>query len=346
MALEKLDGRAVRGARWREGAPRSGKKLADGGGLFLLLQPNGSRLWRYKYRHGGKERVASLGGYPEIDLAEARKRHRAARLHVEAGRDPVAEKRRERETAAAAAAPTHTFNSVAEEWFAAKVEDRSRLHSARTRGILENYLYPDLAGLAIAEIEPPVALAALRKIEAAGRLATARKARQVINGVYRFAIAAGLAKYNPAAELSGAMQEMRPRHFSAITEPRDVGPLMVAIDAYEGSIVVCIALRISAFLFQRPGEIRTMKWAELDLETALWTRTGSTMKSGADHLVPLPRQAVELLRDLQPISGNSPFSALIAWRFLRDLSLRDFSLLHAGWLYRDASLDGFGPQPM
>ena len=311
----KLTKKIIEGAK-----PEIGRKLklADGGGLYCLVEtpapkpgttkkPAPRRYWRYKYRIEGKEKVLALGKYPAVPLEDARHEHDKARKLVEEGIDPSVKRKAAREQARERAGIT--FELVADEWFATKIvgENKSAPHRERTERILSKYLCKDLGARPIADIKPPEVLEALRRIEAAGYFSTAHKARQAASQIFRFAVASGLVERDPTADLKGALRTVKGGHFAAITDPREVGPFMVKLHAYQGAPSVRGALRISPLLLARPGEIRHMEWTELDLEAAIWERSGEKMKTGDDHITPLPRQAVEILEHLKRITGRGRY---------------------------------------
>ena len=301
------------------------RKLSDGGGLYLELQPNGGKWWRLKYRYGGKEKRIGLGTYPEVPLAEARKRRDDARALVAAGTDPSearkagkAEHQRQREAEALAAtgAPLPgTFEYVAREWLAKKHEPEvSPRYAARSRKQLEADVFPHIGRMPVREITAPVLLALLRKIEARGATDTAHRVKQTCGLVFRYAITTGDADRDPVPDLRGALATHTKRHFSAITDPARVGELLRAFDAYTGQPGTRVALKLAALVFQRPGNLIAMRWEDLDLDAAVWTIPSEDMKrtkgqklNGAAHVVPLARQSVALLRELQPLTGHGVY---------------------------------------
>lgn len=283
-------------------------KLFDGKGLYLLVNPKGAdgaegaKYWRMKYRYGGKEKVLALGVYPEIPLAKARRKCEKAREELDNGINPGVTKRLKRLSDRHEGA--NTFQSVATEWFETKMGGKSDSYRDRTLRLLKNDLYPPLGTRPINQIEPPELLMALRKVESRGAVDMAHRAKQTAGLIFRYAVATGRAERDPSADLRGALKSRTKKHHAAITDPKQVGKLLVAIDAYQGTPVVMAALKLSPIIFQRPGEIRTMEWAEINWEEEQWEIPASKMKMGQPHIVPLPSQAIELLREIESHTGN------------------------------------------
>lgn len=290
----------------KEAKPREKPyKLADGKGLYLLVKPNGGKYWRLKYRFGGKEKVLALGVYPDSTLTKARADCEDARRVLASDIDPGLQRRINKLTRHQAAA--NTFEAVAKEWFSQKMGNKSFSHSDRTRRLLENDLYPYLGHRPINDIAPPELLAVLRKVEARGAVDMAHRAKQTAGQVFRYAVATGRAERDPSGDLLGALKDRKKKHYAAITDPRAVGPLLVAIDAFMGTPVVKTALQLSPILFQRPGEMRAMEWVELNLDEKRWEIPASKMKMGEDHIVPLPNQAIALLKELHRLTGRGKY---------------------------------------
>ena len=280
-------------------------KLSDGGGLYLLVNPNGSRYWRYKYRYGGKEKVLALGVYPEVSLKKARQKHQTARETLAQGADPGEERKLKKLTRHLAAA--ESFEAVAKEWFDMTMAEKSRSYHDRTKRILEKDLYPALGTRPIKAITAPELLAALRRIEGRGAGDIAHRARQTSGQIFRYAVATGRSERDPSSDLKGALKPRRKKHYAAITDPSEVGRLLLAMDGFEGTAVVKTALLISPLLFQRPGEIRAMEWSEIDWEQGRWELPAEKMKMRLPHIVPLSDQAIALLLSLEPITGRGRY---------------------------------------
>ena len=283
------------------GAPR---KLVDGGGLYLLLSARGSKYWRYDYRFAGKRKTLALGVFPEVSLAEARKSHFLARESLREGADPGETKKIQKKNRGIA--ESDTFESVAREWFEQKMADKSDSYRARTWRILRKDLFPTLGKQNIAHITPPEALQALKGIEDR-TVDIAHRAKQVMGLIFRFAIATGRASTDPVRDLSEALKPRHKKHHAAITDPREAAKLLIAIDGFEGTIVVKTALSLSALLFQRPGEIRHMEWQEINWEQNRWELPGAKMKMGLDHIVPLSAQAKQLLVEIHAHTGRGKY---------------------------------------
>ena len=280
-------------------------KLADSGGLFLLVNARGARYWRYKYRYAGKEKTLAVGVYPEVSLKQARGKHQAARDKLSQGVDPGDARKTEKLTRHLAAA--ESFEAVAREWFCLVMPGKSKSYQDRTGRILEKDLYPVLGNRPIAAVTPPELLAALRRVEGRGAHDIAHRAKQTAGQVFRYAVATGRAERDPSGDLSGALKPRRKKHHAAITEPACVGPLLLAIDGFQGTAVVKAALLLSPLLFQRPGEIRAMEWAEINWSERRWEIPAEKMKMRLPHIVPLSKQAIKLLQGLNPLTGRGRY---------------------------------------
>lgn len=281
------------------------RKLADGGGLFLLVTRSGAKYWRYKYRYVGREKLLAFGIYPDVSLADARKRHQAARERLAQGIDPSEVRKVEKLTRHQAAA--ESFEAIAREWFATKQRNKSEGHRKRTERMLEKDLFPHLGARPITAITAMELLAVLRNVEGRGAIDIAHRARQVAGRVFRYAVATGRAERDPTGALRDALKPRHTRHRAAITEATEVGHLLVAIDGFQGTPVVKAALQLSALLFQRPGEIRAMEWSEINWEAQRWELPAARMKMEQPHIVPLSRQAQDILRELQRLTGRGRF---------------------------------------
>jgi integrase len=286
-------------------------RLADSGGLYLEVAPGGSKRWFWKFYPDGKESRLALGRYPEVSLKAARLARDQARLQRKAGQNPVQERRAAR--LASAAAPGDTFEAVAREFHQRQAAGWSPKYAARWIERMQKDLFPYLGALALPSVTAPVLLGALRRVEGRGATEAAHTLRQTAGQVLRYGVQTGRIDRNPAADLAGALTPVRVKHMAAITTPEGAAGLMRAMLAYPGQPVTRAALLLSALLFQRPGNMRTMQWAELDLDGALWTIPAAKMKrpmhgkiNGRPHLVPLPTQAVEILRELHPLTGGRP----------------------------------------
>lgn len=278
-------------------------KLTDGGGLYLLLKPNGSRWWRLDYRYGGKRKTLSMGVYPDVGLKDARNRRDEARKLLASDVDPG--ENRKAVKAAKTERATNSFEAITREWFAKYSATWNSSHGDRTIRRFERDIFPWIGGKSIAELTAPELLATVRKIESRGALETAHRALGNCGQVLRYAIATGRATRDISADLRGALPPVKAGHFAAITEPKQVGELLHAMDGYTGSQVVRYALRLAPLVFVRPGELRKAEWAEIDLEAAEWRYI--VTKTNTPHIVPLSRQAVEILTELQALTGGGRY---------------------------------------
>jgi integrase len=280
-------------------------KLYDRRGLFLLVMPNGSKQWRFRYRVAGKENMLSLGAYPEVSLREARHRADEALRLLEQGRDPRGIRRVR--GAGLALEGSETLEVVAREWFEKFSPNWVPSHATTILRRLETNVFPWLGARPIEALEAQDLLPVLRRIEERGALETAHRVRTILSQVFRYAVATGRAKRDPLADLKGALSPVRKRHFAALTDPQEVAGLLRAIDTYQGSFVTRCALKLAPLLFVRPGELRQARWEEIDLEQAVWNIPKERVKTRTPHIVPLARQALEILEELKPLTGRSPF---------------------------------------
>ena len=280
-------------------------KLFDGGGLFLIVTPTGGRWWRLKFRYGGKEKLISLGTYPHIGLKEARAKREEAKTMLAQGIDPSAQRQAVKE--AVRAGSEHAYEVIAREWFARHAPGWSESNRVRVLARQENDIFPLLGARPIGQITAPELLAALRRIEGRGAVDTAHRALQDCSRIFRYAVATGRAERDPAADLRGALAPARSSNFASIKEPQALGVLLRDIDAYSGNLIVRAALRLAPYVFVRPGELRRAEWAEFNLEAAEWRLPAEKMKMRVPHIVPLARQVVEILRDLEQYTGNGRF---------------------------------------
>ncbi|HWG77017.1 MAG TPA: integrase arm-type DNA-binding domain-containing protein [Steroidobacteraceae bacterium] len=276
-------------------------KLMDGQGLVLLIAPTGARLWRLRYRFAGREGMISVGSYPATSLKEARERRDTARKQIEAGLNPssIRAKARERREV--------TFEAIAKEWLARQA------FTAKTRTkaewMIHDLLVPYIGSRPINELTAPEILAVLRRIEARGRLETCHRAKWRIGQIIRYAVATGRALRDPTGDLRGALKPPKTVNRSAITAPRRFGDLLLAIDGYQGQGGTWAALRLAPLLFARPGELRAAEWQEFTLEgeTPEWRIPAERMKMKEEHIVPLSRQAIGILKELQTFTGRGRF---------------------------------------
>jgi integrase len=290
------------------GKPRA--RLACSGGLYLEVSPAGSKRWFYKYRKEGKEGRMALGSYPDVGAKDARKARDAAKLQKSTGVDPVQVRKVEKLKSTTPAA--NTFKATALEWYAVKLDSWSSHYAIREKRNLEKDLFPHFSVRNIGDIEPIELLAAVRAVEERGALDVAHRVLTTAGQVWRYAVATGRAQRDISADIKGALKPHHGKHFAAITDPLKLGELIRVIRGYQGGPIVRAALQLAPMLFQRPGELRAAAWAEFDLDAAMWTIPAARMKRSVDgkrngdpHQVPLPTQAVAILRKLHPITGHS-----------------------------------------
>lgn len=318
LQTNKLTDTAIRKAKHGD----KSVKLSDGGGLYLELHPNGSRYWRMKYRFGGVEKRLAFGVYPEVTLADARRKRDDARRLLANDADPGEQLKAAKAAVQASAQAAQmiakglpvpgTFEFVAREWLTTVHEHKvSAGHAVRTKTRLEQNIFPWLGTRPIADIEAPELLQALRRVEARGAVETAHRIKDSCAQVFRYGIACGVCTRNPAADLKDALKPVPTRHLAAIVDPVGTGKLLRDIAEYQGHPVVCAALKLSALLLLRPGELRHLEWAWIDLEGATLTVPSQLMKrtkadklDGPPHVVPLARQAIDILRELQALTGG------------------------------------------
>jgi integrase len=277
-------------------------KVFDERGLFLLITPSGGRLWRFRYRLGGVEKLLTLGAYPDVSLKRAREKRDDARKLVADDVDPSAKRQAEK------TAQADTFEAIGTEWLNLQ---KTKL-VAETISILEarlkTYLFPYLGSRPISAIPVQELLAVLRRIEARGKNETAHRVRSLASRVWRYAVATGRAERDITTDLRGALAPVKARNFAAIVDPARVGELLRAIHGYQGhGVVAALALKLAPLVFVRPGELRAAEWSEFDLDGAEWRIPAAKMKMGEQHIVPLSRQAVAILREVHPLTGRGRY---------------------------------------
>jgi integrase len=280
-------------------------RLSDGDGLYLLVKKSGSRLWRFDFTNlAGKRNTLAFGKYPDVSLALARERRGEARQQLTNNIDPGAVRNLSKE---------ESFEPVALEWLKKQKAIWSDSHAKTTFDRLNNNIFPWLGTRPVKEISAPELLSVLRRIEARGAIETAHRCRSICGQVFKYAIATGRAERDVSADLQGALQPVVKSHHSAILEPKQLPPLLKAIDGYSGHFIVRCALRLAPMLFQRPGEMRFACWSEIDFESATWAipiekmklkKTEKVNRAGEKHVVPLSRQAMVILKELYPLTGR------------------------------------------
>ena len=277
------------------------RKLFDGGGLFLLIAPTGTKSWRLKYRFQGKEKLLTLGLYPAVSLKEARERAAEAKKSLAGGKDPSMEKKQDKLRLQT------TFESVAREWHEKQCPAWSENYRKRTIDNLVKNAFPYIGNRPIAEITPPEVLTMLRRLESRGTIATAYAVRGLCSSVFRYAIATSRAERNPIPDTYGALPPHIKKPLPAITDPDRVGELMLKIDGYNGTAAVRCALQFMALTFCRSREIRHAEWSEFDFEDKLWRIPAAKMKMSRDHIVPLSRQAIDIINFMRLFSDHAQY---------------------------------------
>ena len=291
-----LTNAAIRGATPRA-KPR---KLYDAGGLYLEVSPTGGKWWRWKYRFGGKEKRISLGVYPDVSLKSARERRDTVRQQLAAGIDPGQARKAQK----LAVTGGDTFEAIAREWHAKFSPGWVTRHRERTLRRFENDLFPWLGTRPVADITAPELLAVLRRIESRGAVDSAHRVMRNCGQIFRYAVSTGRAGRDPTGDIRGALPPSKEKHHATMIEPKRIGELLRAIDAYPGFFVTKCALRLAPLVFTRPGELRHAQWPELDLDEAEWRIPAEKMKMREPHIVPLSRQSVDILSELEPLTNR------------------------------------------
>lgn len=282
-------------------------KLSDGGGLHLLVTKTGGKLWRMQYRFDGKQKMLSFGSYPAISLADARQRREDARKLLANGQDPAAVKKAVQEAATVAAAST--FEAVAGKWFEKRKPEWVDSHAVSIKGRLDNYILPAFGSKPIAEVTAADVRTMLLKIEARGTVEAAKRVKVICGQVFRYAVAHDYIAHDPSAALkpSELFRKVEKRHFAAVTDPKELAPLLRSIEGYTGSIETRCALRLLPMLLLRPGELRHLEWSEIDLEAAQVNIPAEKMKMRNAHTVPLSKQALAILEEIRPLTGTGKY---------------------------------------
>lgn len=316
-------------------------KLADGGGMYLLVTTTGKRYWRLDYRFGGKRKTLALGVYPETSLKAARDMRASARRQIEDGVDPG--HRRKIEKLTGADSQGNSFRLICEELLAKmEREQLAEITVEKARWML-GFAYPTLGERPISEITAPEILIVLRSVEARGRFETARRLRSRISQAFRLAIATGRAERDPTIDLRGAIAAPKVTHRAAITDPKKIGPLLVSIDEFTGHETTRAALNLLALTFVRPGELRNAEWSEFDLEKDLWVIPAAKMKMRRPHKVPLARQSRTVLEKLRSKTGTSRylFPAVNSWVRPMSENTLNCALRRLGYTKEEMTAHGF-----
>jgi integrase len=286
-------------------------KMTDEKGMFLLIKKNGSKYWRLKYRnpHTKKEKVLALGVYPTVGLKQARLKRADAKELLSKGIDPGDHKKSTKSSQGDAAA--NSFGVITEEWFVKQQMSWAPATIKKHRALLNNDLIPYLESRPISELETWELLGVLNRIIDRGAIDSAHKCRQILNQICRYAKQTGRSKHNPASDLTGALPERKTTHRAAITDPSGFGKLLVDIDAYKGTHIIRTMLALAPLVFQRPGELASMEWSEIDFDGGCWNipvaKKKERNKREGDHTVPLSKQAQELLSDIRPLTGHHQY---------------------------------------
>ena len=280
-------------------------KLSDEKGLYLHIAVKGQKYWRFDYRFGGKRKTLAFGVYPEVSLSAARTKREEARKRISKGLDPSDIRRAEK--LAKTQSQENSFKALAIEWFEQEKRRWSESHTIRTDRMLHKDLLPFLGNRPIVDITAPELLACLRRVESRGSIESAHRNKQIAGQIFRYAIATGKAERDLSADLKGALSTPTKKHFASITDPKEVGPLLLMLDGYEGTPEVATALKLAPLLFCRPGELRHMEWEEVKFDKHEWHIPGEKMKTGKDHIVPLSKQASEALKDLLQLTGHRQY---------------------------------------
>jgi integrase len=282
--------------------PDKAYKLPDEKGMYLLINPNGSKYFRLKYRFAGKEKVLALGVYPDTGLKQAREKRDEARKLLADGIDPGENRKAVKSSRAESAA--NSFEIIAREWGSRKVNEWDDKNN-RSKRMLERNIFPWLGSKPITDILPKEILDCLRRVEDRGTIETAHRTLQICGQVFRYAVATGRAERDITPDLRGSLPPAKGEHFAAITEPKEVAELLRAIDSYQGSSPAVCALKLAPLVFVRPGELRAAEWQHIDLDAKEWRYYVS--KTSVQHIVPLSSQAVAILEELHPFSGHGRF---------------------------------------
>jgi len=309
-------------------------KLRDGGGLYLLITPTDAKRWRLRYAIGGRESMLSLGTYPATSLNAARAKRTELRAALEAGKDPAAERRAARNSA-------NSFETIAREWLGKQPFTPKTLKKAVWT--FEDLLFPHIGSRPVSALTPPELLEVFRRLERRGKHETAHRTKQRVGQVLRYAIATGRAERDPTADLRGALAPIKVTNRAAVTDPREVAQLLRALHGYRGHYVVEAALKLAPLVFVRPGELRAAEWSEMNLDAAEWRIAGHRTKMRRPHLVPLARQAVDILREIEPLTGRGRYVFPSPRSLLRPLSDNAITaaLRRIGYTGEEMSWHGF-----
>lgn len=304
MALSDIKVKALKAGIKPDGTTTSkAYKVTDEKGLYLEVKPTGSKLWRFKYRFAGKEKLLSVGIYPDVSLKQARAKRDKLRNQIAGGIDPSVIRKAEKQSHAGQL----SFEYVTREWHQKHQHRWSEKHTQKTIRRFEKEVFPWIGSKSINDIKAPELLAVLRRIESRGILDTAHRVHQQCGQVFRYAVATGRAERDPSTDLKGALPPVKVKHHASIIEPQQIGGLLRAISGYSGSFVTVCALKLAPLVFARPGELRHAEWTEFDLEKAEWRIPADKMKMPSVHIVPLSKQAIAVIEALKPLTGTGKY---------------------------------------
>jgi integrase len=339
MSINKLTEAGIKNAKPSGTGKR--RKLFDGDGLFLLIDPKGGKWWRFKYRYQGVEKTLSLGVYPTISLKDARELREKAKKQVALGQEPVSPKKAA--IIQEANEVKNSFEYVAREWHSNFLESWTKSTAARILTRLEQDIFPYIGKMEISAIKAPILLEHLRRVEKRGAIETTHRILQECGRIFRYAIATGRAENDPASALKNTIKPTVSTHFASLKDPKDIRNLLINIDNYKGSFIVRCALKIAPLVFVRPGELRKAQWDEFDFDAKEWRIPAARMKMRELHVVPLSEQVIEILNELRPYTMSSIYLFPSPRSNVRPLS--DATLLNAlrnmGYSKEEITVRGF-----
>ena len=301
------------------------RKLFDGNGLYLEISSTGAKGWRFKYRHGGKEKRLSLGSYPGISLKEARQEHLKLRQQLTDGVDPSQARKAVKKALQEPAGDS--FEAVAREWFTQQEASWSAAYSKRLLSALLRDVFPWIGPRPLDHIKAPELLTVMRRIEERGAVETAHRLLATCGQIFRYGIITGRAERDPSRDLKGALRPFRTKHFTAVTEPIEVAEILRSVYGYRGTLTVACALKLAPHVFVRPGELRHARWDDIDLKEEVWRF--NAQKTHVPHIVPLSKQAIELLKEIQPLTSSGTYVFPSARAPRGDKPMSDNALLAA-----------------